>query len=62
MTPEDCFFIALIYLEEFVKRTVALPFKLYMKYEYWTHNRKVAADAKYAAENPYTFPKFPHDD
>tara|TARA_B100001996_G_scaffold210752_1_gene161753 strand:- start:79 stop:294 length:216 start_codon:yes stop_codon:yes gene_type:complete len=61
-TLEDCFFISLIYLEEFVKRSLALPFKLYMKYDYWSHNRKVASAAKYAEEHPYTFPKTLHDE
>ncbi len=31
-------------------------------YDYWSHNRRVAAAAKYAEENPYTFPKSPLDD
>ena len=55
-TLEDCFFISLIYLEEFVKRSLALPFKLYMKYDYWSHNRKVARDAREAELNPPTLP------
>ena len=56
MTPEDCFFIALIYLEEFVKRTLSLPFKLYLKYDYWSHNRAVAKAARDAELNPPTLP------
>ena len=61
-TLEDCFFIALIYLDEFIKRTLIGPLKLYTMYDYWSHNRRVAAAAKYAEENPYTFPKSPLDD
>ena len=55
-TLEDCFFIALIYLDEFIKRVLISPFKLYIMYDYWSHNRKVAADAKYAKENPPVLP------
>ena len=62
MDIEKIIFISLIFLEEFVFRLLALPFKLYMKYDYWSHNRKVAAAAKYAEENPYTFPESPFDD
>ena len=55
-TPEDCFFIALIYLEEFVKRILISPFKLLTMYDYWSHNRLVAKAAKEAEENPPTLP------
>ena len=62
MTLEDCFFIALIYLDEFIKRTLMGIYYCWQKYDYWSHNRKVAAAAKYAEEHPYTFPKSPFDD
>ena len=62
MDIEKIIFLSLIFLEEFVFRLLALPFKLYIKYDYWSHNRKVAAAAKYAEENPYTFPESPFDD
>ena len=61
-TPEDYFFIALILLEEFVKRILISPHKLHVMYDHWSHNRSVAAAAKYAEENPYTFPESPFDD
>tara|TARA_Y100001963_G_scaffold93194_1_gene128303 strand:- start:617 stop:820 length:204 start_codon:yes stop_codon:yes gene_type:complete len=53
--------LAFLWAEKFTQYCLVLPFKLYMKYDYWSHNIKVAADAKYAAENPYTFPKSPYD-
>ena len=51
---EKLIFLSLIFLEEFVKRSLALPFKLYMKYDYWSHNRKVAKAARDAELNPPT--------
>ena len=55
-TLEDCFFISLIYLDEFIKRTLIGPIKLYTMYDYWSHNRAVAKAAKEAEENPPTLP------
>ena len=55
-TLEDYFFIALILLEEFIKRTLIAPIKLFTMYDYWSHNRKVAQAAKEAKENPPTLP------
>ena len=40
-TLEDCFFIALIYLDEFIKRTLIGIYKLYMKYDHWNFNRNL---------------------
>ena len=40
-TLEDCFFIALIYLDEFIKRTLIGIYKLYMKYDQWNFNRNL---------------------
>ena len=55
-TLEDCFFIALIYLDEFVKRTLIGLYYSWQKYDYWTHNRAVEKAAKEAEENPPTLP------
>lgn len=55
-TPEDCFFIALIFLEEFVKRILISPIKLLTMYDQWSHNKLVAQAAKEAEENPPTLP------
>ena len=55
-TLEDCFFIALIYFDEFVKRTLIGLYYSWQKYDYWTHNRAVAKAAKEAEENPPTLP------
>tara|TARA_Y100001963_G_scaffold157702_1_gene254681 strand:- start:1447 stop:1632 length:186 start_codon:yes stop_codon:yes gene_type:complete len=54
-TLEDYFFIALILLEEFVKRTLISPLKLYTMYDYWSHNRAVAKSARENEKNPFTF-------
>tara|TARA_B100001996_G_scaffold130241_1_gene98985 strand:+ start:168 stop:347 length:180 start_codon:yes stop_codon:yes gene_type:complete len=53
-TLEDCFFIALIYFDEFIKRTLMGLYYSWQKYDYWTHNRAVAKAAKEAEENPPT--------
>ncbi len=55
-TLEDCFFIALIYFDEFIKRTLMGLYYSWQKYDYWTHNRAVAKAAKEAEENPPTLP------
>tara|TARA_B100001113_G_scaffold241425_1_gene198555 strand:- start:218 stop:397 length:180 start_codon:yes stop_codon:yes gene_type:complete len=55
-TPEDCFFVALIFLDEFIKRTLIGPIHLWTKYDYWSHNRKVAKAARDAELNPPTLP------
>tara|TARA_Y100001963_G_scaffold33211_1_gene46121 strand:- start:657 stop:857 length:201 start_codon:yes stop_codon:yes gene_type:complete len=60
-TLEDCFFIALIYLDEFIKRVLISPFKLYTMYDYWSHNRAVEQAAKDAQENPPILPKTPYE-
>jgi len=51
-TLEDCFFIALIYFDEFIKRTLMGLYYSWQKYDYWTHNRAVEKAAKEAEENP----------
>jgi len=55
-TLEDCFFIALIYFDEFVKRTLIGLYYSWQKYDYWTHNRAVEKAAKEAEENPPILP------
>ena len=40
-TLEDYFFIGLILLDEFIKRTLIGIYKLYMKYDYWNFNRNL---------------------
>ena len=55
-TLEDCFFIALIYFDEFIKRTLMGLYYSWQKYDYWTHNRAVEKAAKEAEENPPTLP------
>ena len=60
-TLEDYFFIALILLEEFVKRILISPIKLIVMYDQWSHNKLVAQAAKEAEENPPVLPKSPFD-
>ena len=55
-TKEDCFFIALIYFDEFIKRTLMGLYYSWQKYDYWTHNRAVEKAAKEAEENPPVLP------
>ena len=61
-TPEDYFFIGLILLDEFIKRVLISPFKLYTMYDYWSHNRAVAKAAREAELNPPVLPNSPFDD
>ena len=56
-TLEDYFFIALIFLDEFIKRTLIGIYYTWQKYDYWSHNRRVARDAREAELNPPVLPK-----
>ena len=57
-TLEDCFFIALIFLDEFIKRTLMGIYYTWQKYDYWSHNRAVAKAARDAELNPPTLPDY----
>ncbi len=57
-TLEDYFFIALIFLDEFIKRTLMGIYYTWQKYDYWSHNRAVAKAARDAELNPPTFPDY----
>ena len=54
--PLDATIVSFLWAEWFAKECLSSPFKLYMKYEYWSHNRAVAQAEKDAAENPSTLP------
>ena len=41
LTLENCFFIALIYFDEFVKRTLIGVYYMWQKFDYWNFNRKL---------------------
>tara|TARA_Y100000593_G_scaffold27095_1_gene53981 strand:+ start:450 stop:644 length:195 start_codon:yes stop_codon:yes gene_type:complete len=60
MSLEDCFFISLIFLEEFVKRILISPIKLLVMYDQWSHNRLVEQAARDAELNPPILPD--HED
>ena len=58
--PESTFdkiLLAFLWAEKFTQQCLALPFRLYMKYDYWSHNRKVEQAAKEAEENPPELPE-----
>ena len=58
---EKYIILALLYLEWFVQKLLCLPYKLYMKFDYWSHNRAVAKAAKEAEENPPVLPDITND-
>ena len=59
---EKYIILALLYLEWFVQKLLCLPYKLYMKFDYWSHNRAVAKAAREAELNPPVLPNSPFDD
>ena len=54
--PVDATIVAFLWADWFAKQCLLVPYNLYQKYDYWSHNKKVAADAKAAEENPPTLP------
>ena len=56
MTIFELVIIPIIFLEEFVKRTLIGVYYTWQKYDYWSHNRRVARDAREAELNPPTLP------
>ena len=54
--PVDATIVAFLWADWFAKQCLTAPFSLYMKYDYWSHNRAVAKDAKEAEENPLVLP------
>ena len=59
--PVDATIVAFLWADWFAKKCLFAPFSLYMKYDYWSHNRRVAADAKAAEENPPVLPDITND-
>ena len=55
--PIDATIVAFLWAEWFTKKCLMAPFTLYMKYDYWSHNRRVERDAREAEKNPPTLPK-----
>ena len=56
MGVEKLIFLSLIFLDEFIKRTLMGIYYSWQKYDYWSHNRKVAKAARDAELNPPTLP------
>ena len=54
--PLDAAIVAFLWADWFAKQCLWVPYYLYEKYDYWSHNKKVAADAKAAEENPPVLP------
>jgi len=54
--PVDATIVAFLWAEWFTQQCLGAPFKLYTKYDYWSHNRRVARDARAVEENPPTLP------
>ena len=54
--PLDATIVAFLWADWFAKKCLWLPYHIYEKYDYWSHNKKVAAAAKEAEENPTVLP------
>ena len=54
--PVDATIVAFLWAEWFAKQCFWVTYHLYERYDYWSHNRRVAADAKAAEENPPVLP------
>jgi len=54
--PVDATIVAFLWAEWFAKKSLMAPIHLYTKYDYWSHNRKVAKAARDAELNPPTLP------
>ena len=59
--PVDATIVAFLWAEWFTKQCLWAPYKIYIKYDYWSHNRAVAKAAKEAEENPPILPESPFD-
>ncbi len=54
--PVDATIVAFLWAEWFVKQCFWVPYHLYEKYDYWSHNKAVEKAAKEAEENPPVLP------
>ena len=59
MDIEKVILLSLLFLDEFVKRTLMGVYYTWQKYDYWSHNRRVARDAREAELNPPVLPESP---
>ena len=53
----DAAIVAFLWADWFAKRCLWIPYHLYEKYDYWSHNKAVEQSAKDAEENPPELPK-----
>tara|TARA_B100000965_G_scaffold208050_1_gene173857 strand:- start:1250 stop:1465 length:216 start_codon:yes stop_codon:yes gene_type:complete len=54
--PLDAAIVAFLWADWFAKKCLWIPYYLYERYDYWSHNKKVASAAKEAEENPPVLP------
>tara|TARA_B100000965_G_scaffold15749_1_gene11913 strand:- start:560 stop:775 length:216 start_codon:yes stop_codon:yes gene_type:complete len=54
--PVDATIVAFLWAEWFVKKCLWIPYHLFEKYDYWSHNKAVEQAARDAEENPPVLP------
>ena len=54
--PVDATIVAFLWAEWFVKKCLWIPYHLFERYDYWSHNKAVEQDARDAEENPPVLP------
>ena len=59
--PVDATIVAFLWAEWFVKKCLWIPYHLFEKYDYWSHNKAVEQDAKDAEENPTVLPNISNE-
>ena len=59
--PLDATIVAFLWGDWFAKQCLWIPYKIYIKYDQWSHNRAVEKAAKDAKENPPVLPDISHE-
>ena len=54
--PLDATIVAFLWADWFAKQCLWIPYKIYIKYDQWSHNKAVEQAAKDAEENPPVLP------
>ena len=54
--PVDATIVAFLWAEWFVKKCLWIPYHLFERYDYWSHNKAVEQAARDAEENPPVLP------
>ena len=50
--PLDAAIVAFLWADWFAKKCLWIPYHLFEKYDYWSHNKAVEQAARDAEENP----------